>query len=589
MQPMKAKVIEFLKKNYLLLFIPVSISLIKLIGISTTITFVNDFLNLEEKEPKDFFMLILGSVASLFGILIAFVILSVEHSKERLVNNTQVNILNNPKLRNYIEFSISLLIGCFIAYFTINDFHNSTNLTLGYLLGFLFIVFLIRLYPFLTELINKSSRIGDNLIHAKAVDLNAFANISRYKNFMTEEISENNSLLELGAEIDNYILKNDVQSYQAIYIQIIENACNEIGDGTDRETTSIVIDAVLTLWKGNAKTAIRVSDSNFYDLFWEIIIKKIYLHFSKMKIDLLHSQEISSFLILSMPSFYKRLGDGISLDIATDSLEESLYLNLKQNFGFAEGESETEEFNGDFNGGLHWDYVVNIFRDLVRLQEIALLINDKIAFENINDRINTITTNILYKFDNLGKNQKSELIWKAQLLSFWISENSIEESLYPDSLKPFDHSDHFMEQIIKGQFLETKTIRLLVTSLGNTYKRLLIKKQLHTDYYYGTLHDFKSIGLSSVKRYNDTQLDKNVVDYFKCYFLELKTIMESKGIENFKKEYIDVKAHIDHFVRTIEFHKPDTDLLVEWVKLQERFPLVENETVTNSCWKSEKL
>ncbi|WP_226065038.1 hypothetical protein [Kaistella polysaccharea] len=577
-----------MKKNYLLYLIPILFSIIIIFGIPDKLKVLDDYLHLRDKDAKDFFAFILSSIASLFGILIAFVILSVENSKERIENKTQVNILNNPKLRNFIQFSIGSLISLFIAYFIINDFKDGTALTMGYLSGFLFIIFLCYLYPFVTVLIDKSSRIGGNLKIAKKLDFNAFANNSRYKSFSEVKITEDNSIANIKDEIDDYILKDEIKSYQVIYSQIVDNACIEIGDGLDGERTSQIIDSLLALWKENAKTAIRVNDSSFFDLFWVVIVKRIYLHFAEKKIDLHDSQELSFFLHLNLPSFYDRLNNGISLDVAIDSLEKSLYENLKENFGIVEDISEVE-FHGDFDGGLHWDYLVDILSDIVRLQDIALLIKDKIAFENVNDRVKRIIMNILFEFNHLGKRQKSELIWKAQLNSFLISENSIESGLFYDSLKPFDNSDHFIERIVEGQFLETKTIRLLITSLGNTYKRLLHHKKLHTDYYLGTLHDFKSIGLSSVKRYNETVLDKNVVDYFQCYFLELKTIIESKGIEKYEKEYSDLKSHIDHFIRSIERYKPDTNLLLEWVKLQESFTLVENETLTNSCWKIEKL
>ena len=578
-----------MKKNYFLYLTPILFLIIIIFGIPDRLKLVNDYLHLRDKDAKDFFIFILSSIASLFGILIAFVILSVENSKERIEDKTQVNILNNPKLRNFIQFSIGLLISFFIAYFTINDFKNGTALTLGYLSAFLFVMFLCYLYPFVTELINKSSRIGGNLQVAKKLDFNAFANNSRYKSFSEIKITEDNSLANIGDEIDDYILKDEYLSYQVIYSQIVENACIQIGDGSDREKTSQIIDSLLNLWKENAKTAIRVNDSNFFDLFWVVIVKRIYLYFAEKKIDLHNSQEMSFFLHLNMPLFYDRLSNGISLDVATDSLEESLYKNLKENFGILEDKSEMAEFDGDFKGGIHWDYLCDIFSDIVRLKQIALIIKDKIAFENIDDRIKRITINILYEFNHLGKMQKSELIWKTQLLSFNISEKSIEEGLFPDSLKPFDNSDHFIERIVEGQLLETKTIRLLITSLGNTYKGLLLKKKLNTDYYLGTLHDFKSIGLRSVKRYGDTQLDKNVVDYFQCYFLELKTIMESKGIDIYQKEYSDLKTHIDHFVRSIEYDKPDTDLLLAWVEFQASFIVIESETLTNSCWKVDKL
>src|SRR5690606_37440549 len=120
----------------------------------------------------------------------------------------------------------------------------------------------------------------------------------------------------------------------------------------------------------------------------------------------------------------------------------------------------------------------------VRLKDIALLLKDKVAFQSISDRVETITINILNEFDDLCRNQKSELIWKAQLHSFWISEKSIEEGLYENSLEPFESTEHFIKRIVEGQLLETKTIRLLITSLGNVYKKLLLKKKLFTDYEY---------------------------------------------------------------------------------------------------------
>lgn len=112
------------------------------------IAFVPDFLNLSKLDSQNYFGMILGAIASIFGILMAVIILSVEFFKERLSKNNYVNPLERNTIQNTIHLSINIILLAFISYISIDKFDNSKNITLGYYIAFLFVVYIFCISVF---------------------------------------------------------------------------------------------------------------------------------------------------------------------------------------------------------------------------------------------------------------------------------------------------------------------------------------------------------------------------------------------------------------------------------------------------------
>ncbi|MBT0572732.1 hypothetical protein PG294_08550 [Riemerella anatipestifer] len=81
-----------------------------------------------------------------------------------------------------------------------------------------------------------------------------------------------------------------------------------------------------------------------------------------------------------------------------------------------------------------------------------------------------------------------------------------------------------IERIIEKESLKEEDIRVILKNLGNYLFEALKNKKLHSNYDFGTFPDFCRIGIHSIKKYNESGLNKNIVDYFINYLKTLKII-----------------------------------------------------------------
>ena len=78
------KIKSSLKKGWLFVTTIFVFLLLIINPYAENIAFIPDLLNLEQLKPKEYFGLIIGAIASIFGILMAVVLLTIEFFKERL-------------------------------------------------------------------------------------------------------------------------------------------------------------------------------------------------------------------------------------------------------------------------------------------------------------------------------------------------------------------------------------------------------------------------------------------------------------------------------------------------------------------------
>jgi hypothetical protein len=287
------KIKSSLKKGWLFVTTIFVFLLLIINPYAENIAFIPDLLNLEQLKPKEYFGLIIGAIASIFGILMAVVLLTIEFFKERLNNNQHINPLDNELVRNSIYNSINLIGLSFIAYIFVDSFNNSKNLTIGYFIGLIFLAYIYAVYPVLKRMIAKSSRIKGNIDLASTITLDSFQSVSRYKYRLQNK--PDGKLTTLQKEIDSYLLSNNLSAYKKINDDIISNAIILIADGNNRDACDIVINGLTWLWSENCRTAIRVNDTQYFELLWDYI-EKIYLYFSQQQAPLQSfSKRISSY------------------------------------------------------------------------------------------------------------------------------------------------------------------------------------------------------------------------------------------------------------------------------------------------------
>lgn len=540
-------------KNRHVAFIPPLIYfIISCTGLVQHFAVVPDYLNLTKSNPSDYFGLIVGAIASILGILMAVVLLTVEFSKERLVRNMNINPLDNGLIKNSLYNSVNLIGLSFLAYVEVTSFDTGRNLTIGYLIGMYFIFYIYSVYPVIKKIIGNSSHIKENLELVNSLDLNAFKSVSKYR--FQSGITVNDKLENLKKEIDEYVLENKISSYKKINDQILERVFHEINDGLDRNKCEVVFDALTWLWRENAKTAVRINDFHYFEVVWKSI-RDVYLYSAKNKIPLLHLQEIDLFINFEFLRLHTNYNISLPLIQAIECVEQSFMANLLSN---CPEQNSLKYLNKLYDKNviikhsvydeLQWSGVKEIFRMLNKIQEAAIQLADKDLFEASTRRIESICSNLFWQENNIGNRQKSFITWSMFTSSFYQSSEALKSGLYANTLDSLNIPDQLIFDLIKNETVDIKDIKALLTSLSDYIILAQKDTKLYVGQGHGTLVDFCKIGIHSMEYYQENKKAKKAVDYIINVLKNLKEYIEQNQLDRDVKVYLHIKCRFQHFV-----------------------------------------
>ncbi|MBD0780118.1 hypothetical protein HPE56_20155 [Maribacter sp. ANRC-HE7] len=583
----------WLKKRYVAFIPPVIYLIISFTGLAEQVAFVPDYLNLSKSNPSDYFGLVIGAIASILGILMAVVLLSVEFSKEKLVGNVNINPLDNHLIKNSLYNSVNLIGLSFLAYIEVTSFDTESNLTIGYFIGIYFMFYIFSVYPVIKEIIGKTSRIKENLELVNSLNLTAFKSVSRYR-FQSGTVADD-TLNKLQKEIDEYILTNKITSYEKINTQILGKVFTELGKGHDRDKCDIILGALTWIWRENAKTAVRVNDTNYFELVWNSV-RDIYLYFAKYKIPLLHLQEIDLFVGFEFMKIQTSHNISLPFMTAIDNIELSFLANLYNNcpeenllkdLNRLYDKNETIEHSIDLE--LQWDAIKNIIRILHKIQEAAIQLSDKDLFESSTRKIESICTNLFWQQNNVGIKQKSFLTWRTLVSSFYHSSEALKSGLYKNTLDSFHIPGTFIRDLIKNEEVDIRDVKVIITNLANYIIDAQKDGTLFVGQGYGTLVDFCGIGIHSLKYYQENKKARKSINYIIRVLQNLKKNIEKNHLPMEREVYLHLESRFKHFVKVAVDHDgflENENPVKKWNKIIKTFkkvPEVEEREVVK--WK----
>lgn len=571
----------WLKKRYVAFIPPIIYLIISFTGLAEHVAFVPDYLNLSKSNPSDYFGLVVGAIASILGILMAVVLLSVEFSKEKLVGNVNINPLDNHLIKNSLNNSVNLIGLSFIAYIEVTSFDTASNLTIGYFIGMYFMFYIFSVYPVIKEIIGKTSRIKENIELVNSLNLSAFKSVSRYR-FQSGTASDD-TLNKLKKEIDEYILTNKIASYEKINTQILGKVFTELGNGHDRNKCDIILGALIWLWRENAKTAVRVNDTNYFELIWDSV-RDIYLHFANNKIPLLHLQEIELFVGFEFIKIQTSYKISLPLMTAIENIELSFLANLYNNcpeenllkdLNRLYDKSETIEHSVDLE--LQWNAIRDIIRVLHKIQEAAIQLSDKDLFESSTRKIESICADLFWRQNNVGIKQKSFLTWRTLVSSFYHSSEALKSGLYKNTLDCFHIPETFIRDLIKNEEVDIRDVKVIITSLANYIIEAQKEGMLFVGQGYGTLVDFCMIGIHSLKDYHENNKARKTINYIIRVLKNLKNIIEKNHLPMEREVYLHLESRFKHFVNVAIKHEgfsENENPVKKWNKIIETFKKV---------------
>lgn len=576
---------RIIKENKLFFITATIYILIAFTPVIDWIAFLPDFLNISKLNSQDFFGLIIGAIASIFGVLMAVIILSVEFFKERLDKSSYTNPLDKLSIQNTITLSINIISLSFVSYILVEKFDSSRYITLGYFIAILFVIYIYSVYPFFKNIVDKSSQIKQILETANSLTLQDFQEVSRYR---YEKKNPDAKLRFLKQGIDSYILENKINSYDTIIKTTLKKGLELIDNGKDRQVCDTILDALTWLWGENCKTAIRNNDSQYFDLVWNSI-NSIYLHAADQKINLSLLQKLGAFIDFDLKNLYKQFRNTLSLGNALDVIENSFKANITNNCpkqkdiwdlmrryeGIDVEESSTEM-------SIQWDSLKRIIRYISDLQDISIELGDSDLFIECNRRIEKICSDILVKFENLGTYQKGDLILLPLTFSYYRSSIALEKEMFPTTLYCFN-IPKFIETSIEKELLIEKDIQILIKKSGKYLFDALKNKKLNSEYDIGPFGDYCKISIHNIKTYKTNTLSKSIVKYLIRYLIFIKKHIENEGIENYAQEYKVIKMALKHHIEVAIRHdgfKKDEKPVKKWRKIYKSFkevPVNDNE------------
>ncbi len=593
----KKDIIEFINEKWLLIILPLIYVIIMITPLIDLIAFIPDYLNISNVNPQDYFGIIIGAIASIFGIVMAVVLLSVEVFKERISKDVYINPLENQLIRNSIYTSISLIGISFLGYIQIESFTTSKSTSIGYYIGLIFIFYIYSVFPVLRTIIGKSSRIKSNVDLVNNLSLNSFQNVSRQR--FKNNLVEDDTLKILKKELDSYILSNNVTAYNKINADIISKALAFISDGKNRQQCDIIIGGVIWLWRENSKTAIRTSDSHYFETLWGYI-SDIYLYFADKKAPLLHLQDLHLFIYLDFFKLHEKLGNSIPITNAMDSIEVSFKSNLINNCPKQENlkrlarmfEEDWQYEPSSIDDSIQWDNINNLLGLMSKVQDCTINIGSKDLFEESIRRHQDICSDIYYEDYPIGNYQKRFIIWKELTSSFYSSRKALESGLYENTFDCFKIPKKLIVDLIERNYVQEKDLRVIISSYADYIILAFKEGKLSTDSFIGTLDEFCMIGIYCLKHYQNNLLAKKTVNYIIKVLKSLKEFSE-KDLESINpNDYLNLKGKVKHFINVaidMDGFDPERKPVNKWQKLLDDFQNISEEKEFSIIkWKIEK-
>ncbi|WP_109435649.1 hypothetical protein [Aquimarina sp. AU119] len=576
------KWLEWIRDRYLLLLVIVVYIIIGFTPLIGKLSFVPDWLKIYRLNPQDYFGMIIGAIASILGILMAVILLTVEFSNQKLTQN--LNPLDNELIKNSFYNSINIIGLSFLAYLQVDKFDTDSNITIGYFLGILFLVYVYYVYPVIKRLVGKTNRSNEHDQLIDKLDLNAFQNISRYR--FLDGVAVDGTLQDMKNEIDHHILNNQVLAYDRINHQILAKAFEIFDDGTNRNSCDIVCNALCWLWRENSKTAIRVNDFSYFEMVWRLVSDS-YVYFSDKRAPLLHLQEIDMFLNLDFIKMHRNNNISLPLSSAIDFIETAFKTNILNNCPKQNSLThlnrmydKNESIEHSVDDELQWSALVDIIYVIGKIQKSAIELDDKDLFEKCARSIESNCADLFYFDNSLGNRQKGYITYRLLTSSFYNSSLALEQGLYEDTLDCFYIPERLIVNLIENNDFDIRDVKVILINLGHYLIQANTMKKLHVDTGFGTLNDFCMIGIHCVKNYRNNKKARKTVKYVIKVLKYLKEDIEKSSVNENAKVYLKTKSKFEHFVRVAidydGFSKEDK-LVKNWIKILNTYQDVSRE------------
>ncbi len=423
----------------------------------SNIELVPDYLKLSSINPNSYFELIISSTASIFGLLVAVILLTFEFLKDNAFRRKGTSIFTNVIVTNLVSSAITVIVLSLISYVTIKDFNQSNNLNIGYFVGLLFLGFIIAIFPAAKKILETADSLKDTIENIENLTIQDFGESERLQ--FDKFIYKNSELplFKIRYELVNSVRDCDYEAYVVILEKINKKSIELIGNGNDRRVCDTVFTGLSFLWSSANLEAVRVGNFQFYETVWECV-EEIYESAARERNYLLHYQQIEFFLREFIKFLSRnRLGDSLASGVKV--LSSIFQQNLKYNCPQQEElmdlylvfEKE-RKVNHNIESSLQWDAINDLIYFIRDIQISAIEIKDKELFDSCRRELEFILRLIgRNEFNNLKDYQEGYIIIRLISQQTYYGFKANEEKLFPESMWTFDIDTGFIRDIIKKE------------------------------------------------------------------------------------------------------------------------------------------
>jgi hypothetical protein len=531
---------RFIKNNYLGLLI--GLIYIGLYVYSPTI--FPDLLKLHRIDPSNYFELLISSTTSIFGILVAVILLTFEFGKQDSFRKKEANIFTKPIVTIFVSLAISVIILSLISYVNIQNFNQSNTLTIGYFLGFLFAVFIGLIFPAIKTILETANTLKFTIKEIQNLSIEDFENLLIIQDRKLILKDRKLAIIRVRQELVNTVRECDYEAYTTILVAINNQTIKLIKKGKDRNICDTVLRGVTFIWNEGSLEALRVGNNQYFETIWACN-KELYEYAAIEKIYLLHYQPLH-FFQWDFIKFLARNKLGDALSSGAKTLTIILKQNLKLNCPPQEEISDLYDIYKDKNpvshnseSSLQWDSILEFVFLINDIQNLSIENNDKVLYDTCRFEFEYFLREIDYSYKNIGLYQEAYII--GSIISHLTNnaQNAFEASLFNQTSHTFDIDTSFISDLIKNEKFYVKRILQNISDLIIISQR----KEKLDDYF--TLNSWGALGRHISEPYFTNETAKEALHFILDTLDTLKHEIEKNQLPFQARNYNEIK---DQFV-----------------------------------------
>jgi len=504
-----------------------------------------DLLNLSSISPPSFFELLISSTTSIFGILIAVILLTFEFVKHTSFRRKEENVLTKSVVTNLVSIAVSVIVLSLVSYSSIQSFKDSNNLTIAYFLGFLFVGFIVSIFPATKGILETA-----NTLKNTKEEINNLT-IFQFKEILTPRdnkfISKDNTLalVNIRHELVNSVRECDYEAYTALLEELNNKTIELIGKGNNRQETEIVFRGTSFIWNAGNFEAQRVGNYQFYETIWECL-GELYQYAAKEKIYLLHFE----FLEYFMRDFIKflsrnKLGDSLSsgVKVCSNLFKQNLKFNcppqkeINDLYYIFEDGNKRPHF---IDSSIQWDKINDFVSHINNIQTSAIENLDKELYDTCRFELELIVREIGYNYlPNLEIYQEAYIVGGIISHQTYNGYFANEEKLFKESMWTFHIDTRFISDLIRKE-------KFYVGRILQDISDFLIKSQRKErldDFF--SLNYWGALGRHMSKIYLTNRTAQKAMEHILDTLDALKQEVEVNQLPNQAKNYNEIKKQFE--------------------------------------------